>query len=162
MATTFTIVRSHWASNIQKKIKQRLEPARLKLFFEISLTMNGTRYFNLEEDVGNPTEKRALLSRHRVKELIANRPVQHRSTCQSGTQYRVLFIWGQAGLVSQVTLSRRRNSGRSIRLVYKITSNLVISYPKHQGLKANFKSPPGLKPNFVRLEPDSSSKLKAR
>ena len=36
-------------------------------------------------------------------ELIGSRPVQNSSTCQSGTQYRVLSIWGRgSGLVSQV------------------------------------------------------------
>ena len=107
VVTTLTIVRSHLASNIQKKNKAKIGTGKTEAIFEISLTMNGTRYFNLDEDVGNPNEKRALLIWHRVKELIANRPVQHRSTCQSGTQYRVLSIWGRgAGLVSQVTLSR--------------------------------------------------------
>ena len=44
-----------------------------------------------------------ISSWHRVVELIGSRPVQNSSTCQSGTQYRVLSIWGcGSGLVSQV------------------------------------------------------------
>ena len=36
-------------------------------------------------------------------ELIGNRPMQVRSTCQSGTELRVFSIWGRgSGLVSQV------------------------------------------------------------
>ena len=50
-----------------------------------------------------PNRENGFIELHRVAELTRNRPVQQSSTCQSGTQHRVLSIWGRgSGRVSQV------------------------------------------------------------
>ena len=69
----------------------------------VHLKEKATPFADFKERCRQPNREKALLSRHGVVELIGNRPVQYSSTCQSGTQYRVLSVWVYgSGLDSQV------------------------------------------------------------